>query len=308
MTAVLHLVPRPHGAEPSALARDLASAPWSDPSTIVRVLELFDARGGVSAVDLSLAERDVPEIAALLHAVTELHLHGIHPQIALRCLPDVKPAVLAGIRVVVHGPVSPPRARPGEVIVEWPTAVMSDLAAGPGLGRSGPWIPNQVFVDLDAPELLPRACGAIPLVVDGCCHLAVVCLSESLDDAVREHLRLEFAALTRPEVRVEVYDEGEVPMPDRAARRRAASAVVTTHDPSSPWPRTFVEAMAQGLPLVVLGAAPPAAPTGVVFTGHRDDVDRALACVRSWVASWAVGEAPAVDLGARRQWLIERRA
>lgn len=307
MPAVVHLVPRPQANEPTALARDLASTPWSERDTIVRVIELFDPRGLAAAVDLSLAERDVPEIAAVLHDAAELHLHGIHPRVALRCLPDVKHAVLAGIAVVVHGPVAPVRASSSETAGQWPGPVRADAAAAPDVAVGEPFAPTHLFVDVDAPDLLPRACGAVPLILDDGGRLAVICLAESVGDGRREQLRIELESLTRPEVRVEVYDEGEVPSGDRASRRRAASAVVVARNSGEPWPRSFVEAMLQGLPLVVLGEAGDDAPIGVMFTGARDQTDRALACVRSWVASWAVGQAPTVDQLARARWVAARR-
>jgi hypothetical protein len=305
--AVVHLVPRPVLTEPSSLARDLANTPWSEQPITVRVIELFEPRAGASTVDLTLAERDVPEIAAVLHDATELHLHGIHPRVALRCLPDVKHAVLAGISVVVHGPVTAARERSGESAAPWPGPVHADAEAATSVESTGPGAPSHLFIDVHAPDLLPRACGPLPLVLDDCGRLAVICLAETLSDRVREHLRLEFEALSRPEVRLEVYDECDVPIRDRAARRRAASAVVAGQDADAPYSRTFVESLVQGVPLVVLGDTPADAPRGVVFTGTRNDVDRAVACVRSWVASWAVGEAPDVDVGARNRWLALRR-
>jgi len=303
VSCVVHLVSRPAHAQPSALARDLANAPWASSPT-VRVIELFEPRAGVETVDLTLAERDVPEIVAVLHDAAELHLHGIHPRIALRHLPDVRRSVLAGIPLIVHGPVATTVAPVGES--SWPGEMLADASAAGTLDVAAN-TPDRIFIDTDAPDLLPRACGALPLVLDDCGRLAVVCLAESIDDGMRQHLRIEIEALTRPEVRVEVYDESEVAPRDRAARRRAASAVLTAQDPGTPWPRTTIEAIVQGVPLVVIGEGPADAPRGVVFTGRRDDVDRALACVRSWAASWAIGEAPEVDHQGRLRWLAERK-
>lgn len=291
MPSVVHVVSRSASAQPSPLARDLANAPWAATPT-VRVIELFEPRPGVETVDLTLAERDVPEIVAVLHDAAELHLHGIHPRVALKHLPDVRRSVLAGIPLIVHGPVTSAVAPVGTS--SWPAEMAANTI-------------DRIFIDIDAPDLLPRACGAVPLVLDDCGRLAVVCLTESIDDSTREHLRIELESLSRPEIRVECYDESEVAPRDRAARRRAASAVVTAHDPSQPWSRTTIETIVQGVPLVVIGEGPADAPKGVVFTGKRDDVHRALACVRSWSASWANGEAPEVDHTGRLRWLAERR-
>jgi len=179
--------------EPSSLARDLANTPWSEQPITVRVIELFEPRAGASTVDLSLAERDVPEIAAVLHDATELHLHGIHPRVALRCLPDVKHAVLAGISVVVHGRVPAPREHAGESTTPWPGPVSADRDAAATVESTGPGAPSHLFLDVHAPDLLPRACGPLPLVLDDCGRLAVICLAETLSDGVRGHLRLELA-------------------------------------------------------------------------------------------------------------------
>lgn len=303
MPSVVHLVARPVSAQPSALARDLANTPWASSPT-VRVIELFEPRPGVETVDLTLAERDVPEIVAVLHDAAELHLHGIHPKVALRQLPDVRRSVLAGIPLIVHGPVGAGITPVGET--SWPGSMQVDASAAAHLDIAAN-APDRIFIDIDAPDLLPRACGALPLVLDDCGRLAVVCLADSIDDGMRQHLRIEIEALTRPEVRVEVYDESEVEPRDRAARRRAASAVLTAHTPGAPWSRAALEAIVQGVPLVVIGEGPDDAPRGVVFTGRRDDVHRALACVRSWAASWANGEAPEVDRLGRMRWLAERR-
>ncbi len=306
MPAVVHLVPRPHALEPSALARDLAATPWAEQPQRVRVIELFDPRPGVAGVDLTLAERDVPELTAVMHDAAELHLHGIHPRVALRCLPDVKQAVLAGISVFVHGPLAV-RPRPCEAATAWPGVVAVDATAAADAVDGSP-APTRCFVDVDAPELLPRACGPLPLTLDDTGRLAVICLAESVAEPIRRQLRIELEAISRGEVRIEVYDEHDVAATDRAPRRRAAAAVIVADERPTAWSRSFVEAIAQGVPVIGLGDAPDGAPGSVHFTGARDDVTRAVAIVRSWAASWAAGDAPPVDTAARTRWLAERRA
>jgi hypothetical protein len=288
MPVVLHIVARTHAAEPSPLARDLAATPWG--AATVRVLELFDARGAATVVDLSLGERDIPEITALLHVVGEIHVHGIHPRTVLRALPAVRPAVLAGIAMTLHGPI--PDARPGDPELAWP-------------GPLADATPELVRIDLHAPDLLPRACGALPLVLDEGGRLAVVCLGEGLSEAARAQLRYGLEALSRPEVRIEVYDECDHPLRDRAARRRSAQAVVL---PSTATPRAYLEAIAQGLPVIVLGQHTTEPAPGVVCVGERDDVERCIACIRVWANAWAGGEAANVDTIARRRWLAARVA
>jgi hypothetical protein len=289
MTVVLHIVARTHVAEPSPLARDLAATPWDGKqTTTVRVLELFDPRGSAPVVDLAISERDIPEITALLHVVGEIHVHGIHPRTVMRALPAVRPAVLAGIAMTLHGPI--PDARSGDPELTWPGPI-ADATPAP------------VPIDLHAPDLLPRACGPLPLVLDEGGRLAVICLGEGVPEAARAQLRYSLEALSRPEVRIEVYDECDHPLHDRAARRRCAQAVVM---PASTSPRAYFEAIAQGLPVVVLGNV-DAAP-GVVCVGERDDVERCIACIRAWANAWAGGEAANVDAIARKRWLAERVA
>src|SRR5574338_682528 len=140
MTVVLHIVARTHVAEPSPQARDLAATPWDGKATTtVRVLELFDPRGGAPIVDLAICERDIPEITALLHVVGEIHVHGVHPRTVMRALPAVRPAVLAGIAMILHGPI--PDARAGDPELTWP----GPIAEAPQ---------HPVPLDLHAPDLL----------------------------------------------------------------------------------------------------------------------------------------------------------
>lgn len=309
VSVVLHVVVRPPQGGPLALARDLASEPWSPAGARHRVIELFDPRANQTAVDLTLGERDLPEISALLHEASELHLHRIHPKVAMRCLPEVRRAVLCGVALVVHGPVTRPNDDSPLASI-WPGPIMLDARAA-DLDATVPRVPSRTVIDLEVAEVLPRACGPVPQVIGEQDHLAMVCLGETIPDAVRGQLRIELAALSRPGIRIECYDEGEVPREERSVRRRAACAYVTAVDADAPH-RDLVEAIAQAVPVLALCETAPGGgpsggtPTGAItyITGNHP-VDRVLAMIRSWLPRWAEGEAPAgvVDANARREWL-----
>lgn len=310
--AILHLVPRPRPEEPSALARALAEAPWSGPEADAdRVIELFEPTPTAAVVDLSLAERDVPEIVALLHQCTEVHVHGVHPKLAMHCLPDVRPAVLAGVALVVHGPITPlarelPSMRDRPSV--WPGPVRVDALASEVLGDDTEIAATSpTTIDLADAALLPRACGPAPLILDDGSTLAVVGLVAEIPDSERIQLRFAIEALNRPSFRVEICDEARVPAGERLARRRALQAVVLPDQPGPTWSRAMLESVAQGLPIIVLGEARPDAPPGVLFTGVRTDQDRCVACMRAWTSMWAHGRAVAIDGNARAQWLKQQR-
>lgn len=306
--AILHLVPRPRPDEPSALARALADAPWTGPDADAgRVIELFEPTPTATVVDLSLADRDVPEIVALLHQCTEVHVHGVHPQVAVNCLPEVRPAVLTSVALVVHGPIAPlVRALPRES--KWPGPMRADALAAAALGDDVEHAPLRVAIDPTDAVLLPRACGAVPLELDDGSTLAVVGLVAELPEAVRIPLRFAIEALNRPSFRVEVCDEATVPVDERLARRRALQAVVLPDQPGPGWSREMLESVAQGLPIIVLGESRPDAPPGVLFAGPRADHDRCVACMRAWISTWAHGHAVPVNAGARAAWLKNQRA
>jgi hypothetical protein len=306
MSPVLHIVARTNPLEPSPLARDLAATPWKH-ATTVRVLELVDPRPGATLVDLSLNERDIPELTALLHVAEEVHVHGVHPAVVMRALPAVRPAVLAGIAMIVHGPIPAIRASDVE-IPTWPGAVSHDARAQASLEPPATLAALGIYLDLHAPDLLPRACGPLPLVLDEGGRLAVVCLGEGLSEPTRASLRIGLEALSRPELRIEVYEEAEHPCRDRAARRRSVQAVVVSANDVDTDARSYLEALAQALPVIVLGRVAHELPPGVVPTGERDEVERCIACIRAWGTAWSSGEATHVDAVGRRRWLAQRVA
>lgn len=305
---VLHLVARPHPGEPSTIARDLVSGgDLRLDGSAARVVELFDPRPGVAVVDLSLSERDVPEIASLLHVTEEIHLHGVHPRVAIECLPSVRQAVLAGIALVVHGP-TPKLALVTEAHPErsWPGPVRCDEVAAKSLEQS-PNTDTRWTIDPEAPAVLPRACGAIPLVTEDGRYLAAVCLGPNIDEARYAQLRLDVESLSRAEVRIEAYVDAEVPSIDRAARRRASQAMIVGPQDADAPSRAFLEALLQGLPIAMMSERGPEPVPGVTYLGAYDDTDRAIAAVRSWAGLWADGEAPPVGLAARRAWVEHHR-
>jgi hypothetical protein len=307
IVAILHLVPRPRPEEPTALARALVDAPWAGADADAgRVIELFEPTPAATVVDLSLADRDVPEIVALLHQCTEVHVHGIHPQLAMNCLPEVRPAVLTGVALVVHGPIAPLlRALPREA--KWPGPVRADALAAATLGDAIATGSPCVAIDPADAVLLPRACGAVPLELDDGTTLAVVGLVAELPEAVRIPLRFAIEALNRPSFRVDVCDEATVPVDERLARRRALQCVVLPEQPGPGWSREMLESVAQGLPILVLGESRPDAPPGVLFAGPRADHDRCVACLRAWTSTWAHGHAVAVNADARAAWLKQQQ-
>jgi hypothetical protein len=302
--AILHLVPRPRSEEPSALARALAETPWTGPDAdSERVIELFEPSPNMLVVDLSLADRDVPEIVALLHQCTEVHVHGVHPKLAMHCLPDVRPSVLEGVALVVHGPIAPlSRELPRERAMTWPGPLRADALAAAVLGQDETAAPCVALETADA-LLLPRACGPVPLELDDGSTLAVVGLAADLGEGVRIQLRFAIEALNRPNFRVEVCDEATVPLGERLARRRALQAIVLPDQSGPGWSRAMLESVAQGLPIIVLGEARSDAPSGVLFTGVRDDHDRCVACLRAWASTWAHGHGVPIDSERRRAWL-----
>jgi hypothetical protein len=133
--------------------------------------------------------------------------------------------------------------------------------------------------------------------------LAVVGLVAEIPDNERIQLRFAIEALNRPNFRVEVCDEATVPLGERLARRRALQAIVLPDQSGPGWSRAMLESVAQGLPIIVLGEARSDAPTGVLFTGVRDDHDRCVACLRAWTSTWAHGHGVPIDSERRRAWL-----
>ncbi|MBC8067056.1 MAG: hypothetical protein IAG13_01885, partial [Deltaproteobacteria bacterium] len=139
-------------------------------------------------------------------------------------------------------------------------------------------------------------------------RLAVVCLGEALDAPTSASLRIGLEALSRPELRIEVHEEDEHPRRDRAGRRRSAQAVVVSAADVDAGARSYLEGVAQALPVIVLGRVAHELPPGVVPVGERDEIDRCIACIRTWALAWAEGNAAEVDAEARRRWIAQRVA
>lgn len=289
----VHLVGRWDPAYPDAVARALAMTARRDPSA-VRVIELFDPKPGAPVVDLCLGERDLAEVVAALHWADEVHVHRVHPDLAVRCLPEVKDDVLSDKTLVVHPPwpelSAPLRERQGR------------LTAWPGPTRV---VEPAPLIDVDDPQLLPRPSGAEPIQRDDGRWLATVALAESLTDRDRSALAHCVPAASRPgELVVETLVEGRVDAAERSEIRRTCQAVVA---PPVGFDTTVLEALLQGLPIVMLGERRADGPPDVVWAGRRDPVERACACIRAWGSTWARGEAVPVDLDARRAWITAFR-
>lgn len=281
LSSALHLVVRTQPDQPSSLARDLVATAYRGPGTpTVRVIELFQPAPTAAIADLSLSDRDVPEIVALLHEVEAIHVHGVPADVALRCLPAVRPDVLADKRLVIH-------------------AAPADAPTWPGPIEHAP----VAAIDTASADVLPRACEAIPLELDDGSLLAVVALVGELSSSVRTQLRLAIESLSLPGLRIEVHDEADVPLHERAARRRATQAAVLGAG-GARFASELDECVAMGLPVVVLGEIDHELPSGTLLAGA--DPDRVGPCLRAWTSAWVQGAVPALDREQRRRWLAQR--
>ena len=304
MPRYLHLVPRPDAAAPAPVAERLLET--ASPEREVRVVELFDAPAGANIVDLTLADRHTAEVTAALHWADEVHAHGVHPVAVLDALPYVRKEVLGATSLVLHGPwrARIRSARTSARLHKWPGRVFRDQRADPKLCPvDSTLIEFGPVLDRNDPRMLPRAVGPRPMRLEDGPMLALVGLSKDLPDADRRALRHALATVSRPSMRIEVMDEADVPRVERAETRRALQAYVVPEITSLGWQRSTLEAVAQGLPLVVLGASVDDPPPGAVFTSVREPVDKAVSCIRSWATAWAKGDPAPVDLSGRRDWL-----
>lgn len=306
MPASLHLVARATAETPHPLYFDLLD------DGDARVLELFEAQRQTPLIDLSLAERDVPEVIAALHWAEEVHVHAIHPDLVLRVLPAVREDSLRHTTLVFHGTWPP---LPGTVrdlhiarLKHWPGPARHD-----GRGRvedirarvlgSIHQSPPVEVLDRHRADLLPRATSASPIPLDDGRFLATVVLAGCLDESLRSALLQAIPSVGRAEVIVQACDESLIPLAERAEFRRTAQAYVTRARFST----ELLEATMQEIPIIVLDDAhtaelnPDDLPLDAVRLGGRGQVaDRVVSCIRSWTSLWATGRSGPVEAASRR--------
>lgn len=270
----------------------------------VRVLELFEAPAGSWVADLSLAERHLSEVIAALRAASEVHLHGLNPRAFVEQMPFIPPSALEDTELVVHHPwpkLLRTEGRTSARLGEWPGPVIRSIGAPPiqGMPSTVGGLPNPMFDPGDA-RFLPRACGAIPVPIDNGCLLARVGLDRDLGEAVRGVLHRGLEKLTSPKVMVGPIDESAVEPILRTEVRRAYQAFIAPALESGVWPRATLEAIAQGLPIIVIGDPIDNPPPATTFV---PDAPAAIACVASWTANWKRAESAPLDPSTRTNWL-----
>lgn len=300
MPRTLHVLRRTEQHRPDPLTFDLLREG--------RVLELYDAPIHASVADLTLAERDLPELAAELHRVEHVVAHQVHPVVVLQALPIVRPDVLKQALLTLRGPW--PALREGArkrdgYLSKWPGPIEYD-----GLGSrddveacaSRPVSMVEPYVDALDPhrlDLVRRSCGPIAVDLGDGRRVVNVMLSVELDDVTRYGLGLAIPSTSRPDVVVQTIDESAMPRYEWPSIRRASQVYVTAN-----WKaRANAEAVRQGIPLILVAddvaATKEQMPMHGVVVGGTDVVDRVVACIRSWTQYWAEGVEVPVKTGYR---------
>ena len=299
MVASLHLVQRATAELPHEQYYDLLEL------ADTRVLELFDAQRTVPTIDLTLAERDMPEVVAAIHWADEIHVHGIHPELVLRVLPVVRDDVLRTKTLVFHGGWAPiPAIRDLHVtrLQQWPGSARHDGRGTPEdiaarvLGNVELELPVE-FVDPHRASVVPRACGPAPIPLPDGRSLATVNLSASLEENVRRTLQDLLPRLGSTTLVVQVADETDTPAAERAEARRAAQGFISPGVIS----HEFLEACLQGVPMLALAAAESLElPEDITRVDAGDLLEDAVRnTVGSWSTWWTKGEAAPTDTDAR---------
>lgn len=315
MATILHVVA--HNATPrgdSHSPQDLVSISYAPDGHVVRVLEAYIAPPGAEIADLALSERELPEVVSVLHQADEVHVHGMPLELALNLIPYVKPEVLTDTPLYLHGPwpelVRSPRYDATR-LQSWPGPVHYDPAgaATPEAKGTPATIANELWIDPSDATLLPRAGGAVPHVIDGG-HGCVCAVTADVDAAIREQLAIELARLSTPRLRIEVLDEALLPQAQRAPIRRVTQVAIVDAgiNRATLTLRATLEAIAQGLPLIIVGERPADAPEDAVWIERRSPQAVALACVDAitpWLTAWHDGRA-AIKTSSARAWLLER--
>jgi len=309
----LHLVARATADSPHPFYFDLLEQGQS------RVVELFEAARNAALIDLSLAERDVPEVIAALHWAEEVHAYGIHPELVLRVLPAVREEALRKTTLVFHGSWAPLpetlRSLAVTRLSRWPGPARYDARGDVEDIRplvDGPieCFPPTEFLDPHRAELLPRICGARPIRLDDGRWLATVMLSAGLEETLRKSLQHLLPTVGLSGVIVQTCDEASESRGEWAEMRRAVQAYIAP----ARFSYELLEATLQEIPIIALESPGVSEsnledlPPDAVRLGGRGNVgDRVVSCVRSWVSRWAEGQAGPVDPVGRKvfteRWL-----
>lgn len=296
----LHVFSRTDAKRPNPAAEDALELGCGK----ARVLELFEAPPGTWVTDLSLAERHLSEVVAALRAATEVHLHGVNPRAFVDQVPFIPPGALEQTQLVVHQPwpkLLRTEGRSSARLGDWPGPVSRDQGAPAieGMPSTLGGLPQPMF-DLGDARFLPRACGAAPVPLDGGQVLARVGLDAGISEASREVLIAGAEKLSSAKVIVSPIDEREVEPILRTEVRRAYQGFIAPELEHGIWPRATLEALAQGLPVIVIGDPIPDAPPATSFVPNAG---RALDLLTKWSSAWLRAESAPIDQSDRRVWL-----
>lgn len=291
-----------------------------------RVVELRDPSPGEHVADLCTSERELPEVVSAILAAEQVHLHGLSPRIGLHMLPYVKPELLRGTVLVVHGPwprVTASVDADATRIGAWPGPVVfdelarrsheEDLAADVPVDaatadRAEPAadVASRLHVDVHQPALLPREEGPTPHQprAEGR-PLVVVTFAAEFGAAAREALLAALATAKLEGLEVELWDEAGLPAGQRASLRRHAQACVAPVRFYWSSSRTALEAMAQAVPLLSFGESLEPPPPGVQ---HFTQPTALVGELERWADDWRQGRPAPVDVQSGRDWLLSRAA
>lgn len=303
----VHLLRRESADQSHPIAFDLLESGSS------RVIEMFDAPLVAPVADLSLAERDLPEVISAIYWAQEIHAHRLHPEMVLRGLPPLKPEELTRTPLVLHGPWTPLRqgGDPSHArLKRWPGVVKTDGLGSlddvhPRAAQSIETFKPVYALDLERADALPRACGATPIDLEDGRWQVTVIVGAQLSTALRSALLEALRDVWLPRIVLLPIDERSMPRWKWAVVRRAAQVYITTAKIDC----ELLEAAAQQIPIIIVdeeagaGVNPEIPRDEFVYLQDREPVDRVLACIRSWSKRWEAGEPAMVDARARKAFL-----